>query len=141
MLKVIQTCPAKRIPVSAVVGMPKTLITKDVLKDGSERHAFGALEPDEGARGLCFCDILSRSQGGLRWSFKVCTSMRLPTAGPVTMRWSVQAIKAYLIQYLIGGNLNITGMDDFDLLERWAIHEESSHSMFGMTKTLTRRMS
>ena len=73
--------------------------------------------------------------------FKVYTSMRLPTAGPVTMRWSVQAIKAYLIQYLIGGNLNITGMDDFDLLERWAIHEEPSHSMFGMTKTLTRRMS
>ena len=34
MLKVIQTCPAKRIPVSAVVGMPKTLITKDVLKEG-----------------------------------------------------------------------------------------------------------
>ena len=26
--------------------------------------------------------------------FKVYTSMRLPTAGPVTMRWSVQAIKA-----------------------------------------------
>ena len=40
--------------------------------------------------------------------------MRLPTAGPVTMRWSAQAIKAFLIQYLIGGNLNITGMDDFD---------------------------
>ena len=75
----------------------------------------------------------------MKWSeafdgmFKVYTSMRLPTAGPVTMRWSVQAIKAYLIQYLIGGN--------FDLLERWTIHEEPSHSMFGMTKTLTRRMS
>ena len=26
--------------------------------------------------------------------FKVYTSMRLSTAGPVTMRWSVQAIKA-----------------------------------------------
>ena len=29
------------------------------------------------------------------------------------MRWTVQAIKAYLIQYLNEGQLNITGMDDF----------------------------
>ena len=31
--KFIQTCPAKRIPVSPVFGMPKTFITKDVLKE------------------------------------------------------------------------------------------------------------
>ena len=42
--------------------------------------------------------------------FKVYTSMRLPTAGPVTMRWSVQAIKAFLIPFLMEGNLSITGM-------------------------------
>ena len=42
--------------------------------------------------------------------FKVYTSMRLPTAGPVTMRWSVQAVKAFLIHFLMEGNLNITGM-------------------------------
>ena len=34
------------------------------------------------------------------------------------MSWSFQAIKTFLIQYLIGGNLNITGMDDFDLRSR-----------------------
>ena len=42
--------------------------------------------------------------------FKVYTSMRLPTAGPVTMRWSVQAVKAFLIHFLMEGNLSITGM-------------------------------
>jgi len=49
--------------------------------------------------------------------FKVYSSLRLPTVGPVPKRWADQAVKAYLIQYLIGGNLNITSMEDFDFLE------------------------
>lgn len=49
---------------------------------------------------------------------KAYASLRLPTVGPVPKRWSDQAIKAYLIQYLIGGNLTITGMEDFEFLER-----------------------
>jgi len=50
--------------------------------------------------------------------FKVYSSLHLPTVGPVPKRWSVQAVKAYLIQILIGGNLTITGMEDFDFLEQ-----------------------
>jgi len=49
---------------------------------------------------------------------KVYTTLRLPTAGPVPQYWYEQALKAYLIQYFIGGDLNMTGIEDFNFLER-----------------------
>jgi len=49
---------------------------------------------------------------------KAYASLRLPTVGPVPKRWSELAVKAYLIGFVVGGNLTITGMEDFDFLER-----------------------
>lgn len=42
---------------------------------------------------------------------KVFTKMRLPTIGPLPVQWSEHAVKAYLIQYFAGTELNITGVE------------------------------
>ena len=50
--KFIQTCPAKRTPVSPVFGMPKTFIMKDVLKEnglGIHVHKKGSAIVSSGA--------------------------------------------------------------------------------------------
>lgn len=52
--------------------------------------------------------------GGLH---KVYTSLRLPTVGPVHAHASEQAVKAYLMLYLVGGDLVLTDMSQFDILE------------------------
>lgn len=48
----------------------------------------------------------------------VYTSLRLPTIGSVPQHWSTQAIKTYLMLYLVGGNLTITDVSQVAVLER-----------------------
>jgi len=49
---------------------------------------------------------------------KVFASLRLPSIGPVPARWTSQAIKAYLIQYFAGAELNITGSEHLNFVEQ-----------------------
>jgi len=58
--------------------------------------------------------VHKEAMGGLH---RVYTSLRLPTMGPVPHRWAESAIKAYIIQHIIGGNLTITSLEDFEFLE------------------------
>jgi len=59
--------------------------------------------------------VQKEASGGLH---KVYTTLQLPTVGPVPQYWYEQALKAYLIQYFIGGgDLNITGIEDFKFME------------------------
>ena len=50
-------------------------------------------------------------------TFKVYSSLGLPTMGPGPKRWAERAVEACLIQYLMRGNPDITSMEEFDFLE------------------------
>jgi len=49
---------------------------------------------------------------------KVFASLRLQTVGPVPAYWAEQAIKAYLIQYFAGADLDISGIDHLNFMEQ-----------------------
>jgi len=49
---------------------------------------------------------------------KVFASLRLPTVGAVPVHWSQQAVKAYLLQYFAGAELNITGEEHLNFVEQ-----------------------
>lgn len=59
--------------------------------------------------------VEKESTGGLH---KVFTSLRLPTVGSVPHLWSVQAVKTYMMLYLVGGNITVTDASQIDILQR-----------------------
>merc|ERR1719512_176231 len=99
----------------------------NIMKDRAPAyiHSFFEQRSHEHGLGLhelaVFAAVLSdlvqkEASGGLH---KVYATLRLPTAGPVPQYWYEQALKAYLIQYFIGGgDLNITDLKYFNFLER-----------------------
>jgi len=100
--------------------------TSSLVKDRAPSYIQSLFEQRLHGRGLglkdlavfvaVLTDLVHRE--ALHGMHEVYSSLRLPTVGPVPEHWSVQAVKAYLIKLLIGGNLTITGMDDFAFLER-----------------------
>lgn len=97
----------------------------NIMKDRAPAYIQSLFEERMHGRGLglrelsVFAAALSdlvhkEAMGGLH---KVYTSLRLPTIGSVPHRWAESAIKAYIIQHIIGGNLTITSLEDFEFLE------------------------
>merc|ERR1719323_2680900 len=101
--------------------------SSNIMKDRAPAYIHSFFEQRSQAHGLdlhelavfaaVLCDLVQKeASGGLH---KVYTSLQLPTVGPVPQYWSEQALKAYLILYFIGGgDLNITGIEDFNFLEQ-----------------------
>merc|ERR1719350_580945 len=99
----------------------------NIMKDRAPAYIHSFFEQRAHVHGLglhelaVFAAVLSdlvqkEASGGLH---KIYTTLQLPTAGPGPQYWYEQALKAYLIQYFIGGgDLNITGIEDFNFLER-----------------------
>merc|ERR1719464_1519537 len=99
----------------------------NIMKDRAPAYIHSFFEQRAHVHGLglhelaVFAAVLSdlvqkEASGGLH---KVYTILQLPTAGPVPKYWHEQALKGYLMQYFIGGgDLNITGIEDFNFLER-----------------------
>jgi len=96
-----------------------------IMKDRAPAYIQSLFEERMQGRGLglrelaVFAASLSdlvhkEAMGGLH---RVYTSLRLPTIGFVPHRWAESAIKAYIIEHIIGGNLTITSLEDFEFLE------------------------
>jgi len=106
---------------SWTVTAPSTL-----MKDRAPSYIQSLFEQRMRGRGLgleelaVFASVMSDlvHKEALQGLLRAYTSLRLPTKGAVPKRWSEQAVKAYLIGYLVGGNLTITSMEDFDFLEK-----------------------
>jgi len=97
-----------------------------IMKDRAPAYIQSLFEQRSQGQGLglhelaVFAAVLSdlvhkEVLGGLH---QVYTSLRLPTVGTVPQRWSTQAVKAYMMLYLVGGNLTLTDMSQFDILEQ-----------------------
>merc|ERR1719336_1220857 len=100
--------------------------SSNIMKDRAPAYIHSFFEQRSNVHGLdlhelaVFAAVLSdlvqkEASGGLH---KVYTTLRLPTAGPVPQYWYEQALKGYLMLYFIGGgDLNMTGIEDFKFLE------------------------
>merc|ERR1719401_88412 len=97
-----------------------------IMKDRAPAYIQSLFESRMRGHGLglhelaVFAAVLSdlvhkEASGGLH---KVFTGLRLPTVGPVPEQWSEAAVKAYLVQFFAGAELNITGMEHLNFVEQ-----------------------
>merc|ERR1719510_1015635 len=103
------------------IGMPST-----IMKERAPAYILSLFEQRQRSQGLglhelaVFAAVLSdlvykEASVALQ---KVYSELQLPTVGPVTRSLSNEAVKAYFIQILMGGNIDYTSIESVGFMER-----------------------
>jgi len=97
-----------------------------IMKDRAPAYIQGLFEQHMHGRGLglhelavfaaVLADLVHKEASGEL--HKVFATMNLPTVGPVPVYWAELAVKAYLIGYFAGADMNITSEPQLNFLEQ-----------------------